>query len=145
MKLAYLDSCICITRCEGIPVYKTSIDQKLQTLTDEGWSLCISEIVLLETLLKPLKNNQTELVQKYRDLFKTMRMLNNYAEVFQEALQIAQTENFNVIDAIHVALATHYDCHLFVSSDPHFRHLRTMTPAWIDLSQNFTIRTAITP
>ena len=24
----------------------------------------------------------------------------------------------------------------FVSSDPHFRHLRTMTPEWIDLSKN---------
>jgi len=138
MKLAYLDSCICITRYEGIPVYKTIIDQKLHDLAEEGWMSCISGVVLLEALLKPLKNSEKELVQKYRDLFKTTRMLKNYSNVFKDALQIAQTENLNVVDSIHVAIAKHYGCQFFVSSDPHFRDLKSIPPFWIDLSESFT-------
>ena len=138
MKLAYIDSCIWITQIEGLSVHQTIIDRKLSDLAQEGWTSCISEMVLLEALLKPLKNSQAELVQKYRDLFKTTRMLKNYSNVFKDALQIAQTENLNVVDSIHVAIAKHYGCQFFVSSDPHFRDLKIIPPFWVDLSESFT-------
>lgn len=39
MKLAYVDSCIWIARIEGLTDYKTIIDDKLQNLAQEGWTM----------------------------------------------------------------------------------------------------------
>ncbi len=41
-----------------------------------------------------------------------------------------------VIDAIHVAIAEHHNCQLFVTSDPHFRNLKIVPPQLIDLSKS---------
>jgi len=91
-------------------------------------------VVLFEVLLKPLKSSQKELVQRYKNLLEKMKKLKSYPNVFKDALQIGHLENLKGFDAIHVAIAKHHRCTLFVSSDPHFRNLRTLTSHWIDLS-----------
>ncbi len=136
MKLAYIDSCIYISRFEGIPEYKAIIEKKLQQLALAGYISCISELVSLEVFVSPLKKGQTELVLQYRSLFQRTKTLPVYSEVFKDALQIAQSDNLRAIDALHVAMATYHGCQVFVSSDPHFRNLTTVTPHWIDLSQH---------
>ena len=55
--------------------------------------------------------------------------------LIRSALLIAQTEHLKAMDAIHVAIADHHSCDLFVSSDPHLRHLKIITPYWIDLTK----------
>jgi hypothetical protein len=65
-----------------------------------------------------------------------MKYLKSYPNIFTEALQVAHIENLKGLDAVHLALASHHRCTLFVSSDPHFRDLTTITPYWIDLSQH---------
>ncbi len=134
MKRAYVDSCIWITRFEGKAVYKHLIQAKLDALAEAEWEFCISEVVSLEVLIKPLRLSALEEAQKIRVFLETMRQLKNYAGVFADALRIAQSENLKAMDAIHVALAQHHQCELFVSSDPHFRSLKTIRPYWIDLS-----------
>ncbi len=131
MKLAYVDSCIWIARVEGLPKYKKIIDKKLTDLTEEGWIFCTSELVALEVLAKPLKENQDNLVQVYRKIFEKMRMLKNYSNVFRHALLITQTENLKGMDAIHVAIADYYNCKQFVSSDPHFQNLKIISPLMV--------------
>lgn len=135
MKLAYIDSCIYIARVEGISAYKTVITEHLQKLAQDGWVTCISKLVELEILFKPFKDEQHLLIQQYRQLFDALNVVNNYPELFEDAQQIIQRETLRVIDALHVAIARHHNCLLFVSSDPHFRDLTTITPYWIDLSQ----------
>lgn len=134
MKLAYLDSCVYIAHFEGLPIYKTILARHLAQLAQGGWLSCISEIVILEVLAKPLQNQQDTLAQHYQKLFQTLRILENYPQLFTDALHIMQTEHLKIIDALHVAIAVHHDCQLFVSSDPHFRLLKTIRPHWIDLS-----------
>jgi predicted nucleic acid-binding protein len=136
MKLAYIDSCVYISRFEGIPAYRAVIEQGLQQLARDGWVACISELVSLEVLINPLKQGQHGLVLQYKRLFGTVNIFTVYPHIFKDALQIAQSENLKAVDAIHVAFAKHYDCQLFVSSDPHFRDLATMTPYWIDLREH---------
>lgn len=134
MKRAYVDSCIWITRFEGKSVYKRVIEEHLKRLVADGWEFCISEVVCLEVLIKPLQQQHAEEIQKVRMFLETLSRLKNYASVFVDALGIAQHEKLKAIDAIHVALAQHHQCELFVSSDPHFRSLKTIHPYWIDLS-----------
>jgi predicted nucleic acid-binding protein len=142
MKRAYIDSCIWVLEIEGLPAYQNIVDRELQCLTEDGWKFCTSDVVLFEVLSKPLKNGQKELVQRYKNLFKKMKKFKGYANVFKDALLIAQSENLKAMDTIHVAIAKHYHCQLFVSSDPHFRDLKAITPYWIDLSKNFVPATA---
>ena len=136
MKRAYVDSCIWITRFEGKSTYKHVIEEHLMRLAADDWEFCTSDVVFLEVLVKPLQEQHAEEAQKIRAFLETMRQLKNYAGVFADALRIAQSENLKAMDAIHVALAQHHQCELFVSSDPHFRSLKTIRPYWIDLSDS---------
>ena len=136
MKLAYIDSSIYIALFEGMQSYKATLSQQMIQLAQSGWMSCISEVVMLETLAKPLQNDQSVLTQQYRKLFDTLRIFENYPLLFTDALRIMQVERLKIIDALHVAIAVHYDCQLFVSSDPHFRSLKTIRPYWIDLSDS---------
>ena len=62
MKLAYLDSSVWIARVEGLPEYRTILDNVLSELLQDGWQFCVSDIVLLEVLAKPYKQSHAELV-----------------------------------------------------------------------------------
>lgn len=42
-------------------------------------------------------------------------------------------ERLEAVDAVPVAIATHHRCKRFVTTDPHFKGLRLVTPLWIDL------------
>jgi len=136
VKLAYIDSCVWIARVEGLSEYKNIIDANLQTLAEEGWMFCTSDAVALEVLTKPLKENQDNLAQIYRGLFQKMRTIKIFPAVFKNALLLTTAENLKGMDAIHVAIAEHNNCQLFVTSDPHFRNLKAIIPKLIDLSKN---------
>ena len=88
MKLAYIDSSIYIALFEGIPSYKATLSQQMIQLAQSGWMSCISEVVMLETLAKPLQNDQNVLTQQYRKLFDALRVFENYPLLFTDALRI---------------------------------------------------------
>jgi len=133
MKLTYIDSCIWIARVEGLPRYKQIINETLKDLAEKGWIFCASELVALEVLAKPLKENNDNLAHIYRKLFEKSRVLKSYSNIFRHALLITQTESLKGMDAIHVAFADRYNCKRFVSIDPHFRNLKIVPPLWVKL------------
>lgn len=134
--LAYIDSSVWITRFEGIAFYQDKIENSLHILEQEGWVLCISEVVLLEALFKPYHKNQKPLITLYNRIFAQMMILSNYDNIFRDALSIAIEENLRGIDSVHIALALHYGCEKFVTTDNHFKKLRILPPLWINLNQN---------
>jgi predicted nucleic acid-binding protein len=140
MKLAYIDACIWIAAIEGLAEYQATIDQQLRQLTETGWTLCISELVSFEVLAKPMQQDQADLVEQYTRLLETLRMLPTYVNVFKDALYVSCTEGLKGIDAMHIALATHHKCQLFVSTDPHFRKLKQIQSLWIDLGNSLEAR-----
>jgi len=133
MKQAYIDSCVWITAIEGFPEYQSKIDQTLRHLTEDGWKFCTSDVVLFELLLKPMKDSQPDVIERYRALCAKMKRLKSFPNVFTEALNIAHLENLKGMDAVHLAIAVHHCCTLFVSTDSHLRSLTTITPCWINL------------
>ncbi|QTA85964.1 type II toxin-antitoxin system VapC family toxin [Desulfonema magnum] len=133
MKLAYTDSSVWITRIEGLPAYRKAIGNALKELGNSEYSLCISEAVLLEVLVKPYRENNNEIIRVYHKLFGQLRLLENFPDIFKDALMVAQTENLKGMDALHVSFALRHKCKCFVSTDPHFKNITTVTPVWIDL------------
>ncbi len=135
MKVAYVDSSVWIALFEGLHSYSWAVDKELIFLEDNEWNLAISESVLLEVLLKPKRQQNHILVEAYNEAFSGTLILTTFIEIFSRALTIAQTENLKAMDAIHVAFAVHYECELFVTTDPHYRNLKCLPLHMIDLSQ----------
>jgi predicted nucleic acid-binding protein len=133
MKLAYLDSSVWIARVEGLPEYRTILDNVLSELLQDGWQFCVSDIVLLEVLAKPYKQSHAELVSIYHRIFEKTRRLKIPADLFSNALLVVQAEQLNAMDALHIALALHHRCQRVVSTDKHFRGLKAISTVWIDL------------
>ncbi len=130
---AYVDSAVWINRFEGQSNYRKIVEDHFRLLSQDGWTLCVSEAVLLEVLFKPYRDKQQALIALYQGVFSQIDILPNYESVFQDALPIAQRENLRAMDSVHIAFASHYGCEKFVSTDRHFRNLETLPPHWIDL------------
>lgn len=133
MKRAYLDSSIWIARTEGLPVYREFVRKELMSLTENDWQFCFSDVVILEVLIKPQRQNQEDLLDIYKEAFMEATRLCTFDSVFQNALVYAQRDGLKALDAIHVAFAVNYECGLFVTTDPDFRSLKSLPLHWIDL------------
>ena len=133
MKLAYVDSCIWITLIEGLDMYRAPIREALAALARDGWELCTSDAVYLEVLIRPLRLKDDTLAGVYRALLTTSRGLAITPSIFADALVPAVCDGLKAMDAVHVAIAKHYGCERFVTTDPHFRSLTTIAPALIAL------------
>jgi len=70
MKLAYVDSSAWITRIEGLPAYRDTINDCLNQLTNEKWVLCSSSVVMLEVFPKLYKHKNNLLIEIYNKLFE---------------------------------------------------------------------------
>jgi predicted nucleic acid-binding protein len=136
MKLAYIDACVWITLVEGLDRYRPPVRLALASLARDGWELCTSDAVTLEVLVRPLWLKQERVSGLYRALLGTNRFLNIPEAVFADALSITTCEGLKAMDAVHVAIAAHHECGRFVTTDPHFRSLKTVTPLWIELPTN---------
>ncbi len=132
--LAYVDSSIWIARMEGQPEYQSVIQSQLKELILDGWDLCTSRAVMMETLYKHYRDENQSLITMYNKLFDKTKFLPNYASLFEDAMRIMREETLKAMDSIHVALAAHYDCQRFITTDADFRNLKTILPHWIDLS-----------
>ncbi len=134
MKYAYLDTSIWIIRGEGIPIYRNLIQEELHELKKDGWKFCLSDLIVLEALIKPQRKNQLELILGYKEVFAEAIHIPTFDSVFQNALFYSQQDGLKAFDATHVAFAVHYGCTLFVTTDPDFRTLQSLPLHLIDLN-----------
>lgn len=134
MKLAYVDACVWISLVEGLTTYQPKIRAALKNLALDNWVLCTSDAVRLEVLIGPLRKKQAPLAMAYRAILETTPVLKTPKSVFTDALSIAESERLKAMDAVHIAIANHYGCGRFVTTDPHFISLSLLTPLWIDLA-----------
>ncbi len=91
-----------------------------------------SELTLAECLVKPLKENDTELVHVYATLLVDSDMINLEA-IDQEVMWCAANlrgldDKLKLPDAIHLAAAFRYGCTVFLTSDKRLRQQYTSRP-----------------
>ncbi len=132
--LAYVDASVWIARVEGKPDYKTTVEERLDGLTRDGWRFCVSKAVLMETFYKPYREKEHALVSVYNELFSKAKMLHDYANLLEDGLRIMKAEHLKAMDSIHVAMALHHGCDGFISTDTDFQNLKSIRSLWIDLS-----------
>ena len=84
-----------------------------------------SPILVVETLVKPLRDGNTEIEMQYRELFgaNAVRLLDASYEVFEDAARLRAETGLATPDALHAATALRAGCALFVTNDTDFRRV----------------------
>ena len=112
----YLDSCVVIYLVEEHPIFAPVVESLLAKHPDIIFQ--ISGLTEMECLVMPLRNQNQQLIEKFRRWFDRNDILPNERDVFQQAAQLrADHKSLKTPDAIHLATALHYGCDEFWTND----------------------------
>ena len=121
----YLDAAPIIYSVEEHPNYWPSLQQVWARLDEGAIKVITSELSLLETLVVPIRDQNTRLVEAYETLLTGFRveMLPITDTVLRSAAKLRAEQNFKTADAIHCATALSSGCDILIANDAGFRRL----------------------
>lgn len=84
-----------------------------------------SELILMETLVLPLRNSNSILINAYEQLLisSEMRLIPISQSILRQAANLRATSNLKTPDAIHAATALSVSCNQFLTNDKGFRNV----------------------
>jgi len=132
--LVYLDASGLIYSVERVEPYRTLLEPMWQAAQNGDLTLVSSPILIVEALVKPLRDGNVEIEMQYRELFEAnaVRLLAASYPVFEDAASLRAEARLTTPDAIHAATALRADCALFVTNDNDFRRVRDLPFAVLD-------------
>jgi predicted nucleic acid-binding protein len=119
----YFDTNHVIYSVERHPVYWPLLEPVSQTAKAKTVEIVSSELVLMETLVGPLKSGDAALANDYEQLFQQpqTRLLPVTLVILREAARLRATTKLRTPDAIHAATSQFSGCVLLVTNDVGFR------------------------
>ena len=126
--LIYIDASGLIYSMERVEPYRTLLEPMWQEAQDGNITIVSSPLIVIEALVKPLRDGNTEIESQYRELFASnaVRLLDASYQVFEDAASIRAETGLRTPDAIHAATALLAECTLFVTNDTDFRRVRRL-------------------
>ena len=123
--LIYIDASSLIYSVERVEPYRTLLEPMWQEAQDGNVTIVSSPLLVLEALVKPLRDGNTGIESQYRELFASnaVRLLDASYQVFEDAASIRAETGLRTPDAIHAATALLAECTLFVTNDTDFRRV----------------------
>lgn len=123
--LVYVDTSIVIYSVEKFPEYLLLLEPlwfKLQTGEIE---IISSELILMESLVLPLRNADTLLINAYEQLLLSseIRLVPISQSILRQAANLRATTNLKTPDAIHAATALSVNCNQFLTNDKGLRNV----------------------
>jgi predicted nucleic acid-binding protein len=121
--LVYVDANAVIYSVEKHPVYWPLLQPLWQAAKGKTIEIVSSDLVLMETLIGPLKSGDMALAKSYEQLFQQpqTRLFPITHSILREAAQLRATTKLKTPDALHAATAQQAGCVLFVTNDTGFR------------------------
>lgn len=113
----YIDSCIAIYLIERHQEYALLLEKKINQSIDDGYEICISPLVKLECLVKPLKTNDLELLYLFNEFFNQTTILSIPESIYIKAAEIRAEFSIKTPDALHLAIASHHKCDALWTND----------------------------
>jgi predicted nucleic acid-binding protein len=122
----YLDSAPIIYLVEQSPGFALRTEAKLASL---GGDRVSSELGLMESLVRPLRNQDAKRVQEFEDFFSIQlaEVVNLTRDVYRLAARIRADYRFKTPDAIHLAAAVHFGCDRFMTNDAQLKQFTGIT------------------
>lgn len=121
--LVYVDTAIVIYSVEKVPDYFPALEPLWLRLKVGTLKMISSELTLMETLVLPLRDKNSDLVQVYENLLlaSEIQAIPVTQSVLKEAAQLRALTSRRTPDAIHAATAMGENCSIFLTNDADFR------------------------
>jgi uncharacterized protein len=120
MSRVYLDASAIIYFVEAESPFHAVVLQSIDRFhSDPGSTLVTSRLSRLECRVKPLRDDDKELLAKYDTFFKRRRLIigDIVATVIERATELRARYRFKTPDAIHLATALEEHAGLFLTGD----------------------------
>lgn len=112
----YLDACVLIYHLEGAPPFRAAARAALGALASSD-AACISDLVRLECLVKPLRLGDLARRAQYEAQFAGFELLTMPPAVFDLAAELRAQSSLKTPDALHAACAIHHGCEEIWTND----------------------------
>ena len=132
--LVYLDASSLIYSVERVEPYRTLLEPMWQDAQDGNLTIVSSPVLVVEALVKPLRDGNTEIEMQYRELFgaNAVRLLEASYTVFEDAARLRADTGLAIPDALHAATALRAGCALFITNDTDFRRVKGLPIVVLD-------------
>ncbi len=132
--LVYVDANAIIYSVERIEPYRELLTPMWQAARADRLSLASSELVVLETLIKPLRDGNARLEMLFRSIFDAaeMELIPATFALWEHAARIRASTGLKTSDALHAATALSAGCDLFITNDTDFRRVEGLPTVILD-------------
>jgi predicted nucleic acid-binding protein len=132
--LVYLDASGLIYSVERVEPYRTLLEPMWQEAQDGNLTIVSSPVLVIEALVKPLRDGNTEIEMQYRELFASnaVRLLDASYEVFADAARLRAETGLKTPDALHATTTLRASCALFITNDTDFRRVQGLPIVLLD-------------
>ncbi|MBS1530497.1 MAG: type II toxin-antitoxin system VapC family toxin [Bacteroidetes bacterium] len=123
-KTVFLDTAPLIYFIEGHSQYQQHLKHIFEMNDEGGFRFITSSITLLEVLVKPLRENQTELADQYKNILLTASGIEIFDITNVLAIKAAEFRakyNLRTPDALQVATAIENKADYFLTNDVRLR------------------------
>lgn len=127
----YLDANGFIYSVERIEPYRTLLEPLWLAAQEGRFKIVCSELVLVETLVKPIREGDAILENLFRSLFRAREVCLLPATTFcwEQTARLRATTGLKTPDALHAATALIEGCTLLVTNDSAFRQVPDLNVA----------------
>jgi len=134
----YMDACGFIYSVERIEPYRTLIEPVWRRAQTGQFSIVTSELSIVETMVKPLREDDAVLQMLFRDLLNSseVRLVPTTRVLWEAAAEIRAALNLRTPDALHAATSIQERCSLFVTNDSAFRRVSGLPVVVLDELQS---------
>ena len=130
----YLDACGFIYSVERIEPYRALLEPMWQQARTGQFVIVTSELSVLETIIKPLRDEDEMLQRLFRDILNCneVRLAPATRALWEASAQIRATLNLRTPDALHAATSLQEGCTLFITNDSMFRRVAGLPVVVLD-------------
>ena len=130
----YIDANAIIYSVERIEPYRELLAPMWEEAGAGRFTLTSSELVVLETLIKPLREGNVRLETLFRSIFAAaeMELIPATLATWEDAARIRAATGLKTSDALHAATALGVGCALFITNDTDFRRVQGLPIVVLD-------------
>ena len=130
----YLDANGFIYSVERVEPYRGLLDPMWRQAQSGVFRVISSELSLLETLVKPLREGNTVLETLFRRIFEAneVSLIPATRALWEDSARLRAATGLRTPDALHAATALRARCTLFVTNDGAFRRVSGLPVVVLD-------------
>lgn len=126
--LVYLDASGFIYSAERIEPYRTLLEPMWRQADGGRFTIVSSDLVVLETLVKPIRDSDMFLKALFNSLFDSnaVNLIPATRDIWEQSAVLRASTGLKTPDALHAATALSVRCDLFITNDTDFRRVENL-------------------